>query len=62
GPTLYLNEFCSNYILSNDIRTKLHQNGYTGMETICYILISELKEMEFKLGEIAAMCAAMKRW
>ncbi|KAG1722738.1 uncharacterized protein EDB91DRAFT_1230512 [Suillus paluster] len=62
GPTFSLNEFCSNYTLSNDIRTKLHQNGYTGTETICYILISELKEMEFKLGEIAAMRAAMKRW
>ncbi|KAG1752351.1 uncharacterized protein EDB91DRAFT_1077779 [Suillus paluster] len=62
GLTLSLNKFCSNYTLSDNIRTKLHQNRYTGTETICYILISQLKEMEFKLGEIAAMCAAMKCW
>ncbi|KAG1898661.1 uncharacterized protein F5891DRAFT_981803 [Suillus fuscotomentosus] len=62
GPTLSLNDFYSNYTLSDDIHMKLHQNRYTGMETICYILVSELKEMEFKLGEIAVMRPAMKCW
>jgi len=48
--------------LSDGILTKLSDNDYTGTESICYILISELKEMEFKLGEIAVMRAATKRW
>jgi hypothetical protein len=62
GLTLSLDEFCNNYSLSGDIRAKLSENGYTGTETICYILVPDLKEMGFKLGEIAAMRAAMKRW
>ncbi|KAG1899822.1 uncharacterized protein F5891DRAFT_901698, partial [Suillus fuscotomentosus] len=62
GLSLPLDHFCRDYNLSDGILTKLSDNGYTGTETICYILISELKEMGFKLGEIAAMRAAMKCW
>jgi len=43
---------------------QLHENSQTlghFFEPL-YVLISELKEMDFKLGEIAAMQAAMKRW
>ena len=62
GPTLSLHQFCHDYNLSDNILAKLSDNGYTGTETVCYVLISELKEMGFKLGEIAAMRAAMKHW
>ncbi|KAF9232534.1 hypothetical protein BU15DRAFT_54905, partial [Melanogaster broomeanus] len=62
GAELTLDEFCAKYTLSDGVRTKLHENGYTGTETITFIVISELKEMGFKHGEIAAMKAAVKRW
>jgi hypothetical protein len=38
------------------------ENGYTGTRTIRYIIVSELKEMGFKNGEIAAMKDAVARW
>ncbi|KIJ10259.1 hypothetical protein PAXINDRAFT_86332, partial [Paxillus involutus ATCC 200175] len=43
GQKLSLDEFCDRYSLSQDIHTKLHENGYTGTKTISFIVISELK-------------------
>ncbi|KAF9236601.1 hypothetical protein BU15DRAFT_7820, partial [Melanogaster broomeanus] len=62
GPDLSLDDFCIRYKLSDDVKAKLSENGYFRTETIEFIVISELKEMGFKFGEIAAMKAAMKRW
>jgi len=62
GPDLSLNDFCMSYNLSNEIRTRLHENGYTSAETLTFIVVPELREMGFKFGEIAAMKAAMRRW
>ncbi|KAF8836322.1 hypothetical protein BDN67DRAFT_1014783 [Paxillus ammoniavirescens] len=62
GQKLSLDEFCDRYSLSQDIRTKLHKNGYTGTEMISFIVISELKDMGFKHGEIAVMKAAVRHW
>ena len=41
---------------------KLDENGYTSSNTISYIWVSELKEMGFKHGEIAAMKDAVWQW
>jgi hypothetical protein len=54
--------FCAAFELSQDIHTKLAGNGYTGTQTIRYIIVSELKEMGFKNGEITAMKDAVARW
>ncbi|KAG1719693.1 hypothetical protein EDB19DRAFT_1647862 [Suillus lakei] len=62
GPNLTLDAFCTMYGLSQDIRTKLHDNGYTGSDTLTFIIVPELKEMGFKYGEIAALKAAMRQW
>ncbi|KAG1747363.1 hypothetical protein EDB19DRAFT_1631060, partial [Suillus lakei] len=62
GPDLSLDDFCAQYSLSDDIRSKLHENGYTGTETLSFIIVVELKEMGFKFGEVAAMKAALRRW
>lgn len=62
GPDLSLANFCAVYDLSPDIHAKLTENGYTGTRTIRYIVVSELKEMGFKNGEIAAMKDAVARW
>lgn len=57
-----LADFCSYFELSQDIQQKLASNGYTGTRTIWYIVVSELKEMGFKNGEIAEMKDAVARW
>ncbi|KAG1725773.1 hypothetical protein EDD22DRAFT_853643 [Suillus occidentalis] len=62
GPDLPLADFCAAFELSQDIHAKLADNGYTGTRTIRYIIVSELKEMGFKNGEIAAMKDAVARW
>lgn len=62
GPCLSLSEFCAAYSLSGNIHKKLDDNGYTGSSTISYIRVSELKEMGFKHGEIAAMKDAVRQW
>ncbi|KAI6148063.1 hypothetical protein BKA82DRAFT_16709 [Pisolithus tinctorius] len=62
GPHLTLNEFCLMYSLSNSVHQKLDENGYMTSNTITYIHISELKEMGFKHGEIAAMKDAVRQW
>ncbi|KAG2065185.1 hypothetical protein BDR04DRAFT_1122038 [Suillus decipiens] len=45
-----------------NIHAKLTENGYTGTRTIRYIVMSELKEMGFKNGEIVAMKDAVVQW
>jgi hypothetical protein len=62
SPDLSLPDFCTAYSLSPEIHMKLMGNGYTGTQTIRYIIISELKEMGFKNGEIAAMKDAVAWW
>ena len=62
GPHLTLNEFCLTYSLSNSVHQKLDENGYMTSNTITYIHVSELKEMGFKHGEIAAMKDAVWQW
>ncbi|KAG1822965.1 uncharacterized protein BJ212DRAFT_1263794 [Suillus subaureus] len=55
GPDLPLMDFCAAFELSQDIHAKLADSGYIGTQTIRYIIVSELKEMGFKSGKIAAM-------
>ena len=62
GAHLSLQEFCTRYSLSNAIHQKLDENGYTGSNTITYICVSEMKEMGFKFGEVAAMKDAIQQW
>ena len=62
GPCLTLQQFCSEYSLSDAVYHKLNENGYTSSNTISYIRVSELKEMGFKHGEIAAMKDVVRQW
>ncbi|KAG1908399.1 uncharacterized protein F5891DRAFT_1179917 [Suillus fuscotomentosus] len=62
GPNLTLDSFCMLYGLSEEIRTKLHENGYTSADMLTFIVVPELKEMGFKYGEIAVLKAAMRWW
>ncbi|KAG1742235.1 uncharacterized protein EDB91DRAFT_1081422 [Suillus paluster] len=62
GLDLTLIDFCTKFSLANAILTKLHNNSYTGTHTIKYIVVSELKEMGFMNGKIAAMKDAVEQW
>jgi hypothetical protein len=50
------------YNLSNEILTRFSANGFTTLNQLCYIALSDLKEMEFKRGEIAAIQDAIEMW
>jgi hypothetical protein len=59
---LPLANFCTTYNLSNEILTCFSNNGFTTLNQLCYIALSDLKEMEFKRGEIAAIQYAIETW
>ncbi|KAF8230338.1 hypothetical protein L208DRAFT_1282384 [Tricholoma matsutake] len=62
GPDLSLNKFCRAYDLSNDILGRLKENGYHRAKTFKYVLLPQLHEMGFKLGEIASLQDAVEEW
>jgi hypothetical protein len=56
-------DFCAAFELSLEIRVKLADiNSYTGAWTVRRFVVSELKEIGFKNGEIAAMKDAVAPW
>ncbi|KAG1765075.1 hypothetical protein EV702DRAFT_1204726 [Suillus placidus] len=62
GTDMPLNEFCAEYDLGNTIHVKFVQNAYKEAQFLHFITIPELKEMGFRMGEIAALCDAVERW
>lgn len=62
GPKLTLVEFCTAYELTDLVRERLDANGYTGSNLLPYIELTELKDMGFKPGEIAALKEAVRSW
>jgi hypothetical protein len=57
-----LAEFCSAHNLSNEILRRFSDNGFTSVNQLCYITLSDLKDMEFKRGEVAAIQDAIETW
>jgi hypothetical protein len=62
GNDANLVEFCNQYNLSSNILTKLQDNAYTDASQLQFVQITDLKDMEFKLGEIASLRVAVERW
>lgn len=62
GPKLTIEEFCAIYSLSNEILSRLRENGYSGSHVIQHIEIGELRSMQFKPGEIAELKEAVRVW
>jgi hypothetical protein len=62
GLTYSIEEFCTQFKLSNLILTKLKDNGYSCTHTIKFIEVSELQSMGFKFGEIAELKEAVWLW
>lgn len=57
-----LTQFCDIYHLSPTILEKLHENLYTDARAFRFVTIEELREMKFRLGEIAALRDAVELW
>ncbi|KAG2154806.1 hypothetical protein DEU56DRAFT_751437 [Suillus clintonianus] len=62
GRDIPLDEFCTEYDLGNNIHVKFTENAYKEAQFLRFVTISELKEMGFQLGEIAALRDAVEWW
>lgn len=62
GQYLTLQDFCTQYDITDTVRNKLSDEGYTNSRVLQYIAIEELKEVGFKNGEIASLKDAVIRW
>ena len=59
---MLLSKFCAQYSLDLGILIKFTTNGFTHACMLCFIQIDELKEMEFCLGDIAALKDRVEHW
>ena len=50
------------YALSDEILSRFMENGYAILNQLSYTTVRDLKEMEFKRGDIAAIQCALARW
>ena len=57
-----LANFCQIYQLGDPILQKFVKNGFVQSRMLRFVQIAELKEMEFLLGEIAALKDAVETW
>lgn len=57
-----LMEFCATYQLSQNILACFEDQGFTALNQLCYISLSDLKGMLFKPGEIASIQDAIAIW
>ena len=62
GPDLTLAEFCLAHRLTDGVRNKLEENGYSGSHTFQYAQWEELWEAGLKAGEIAQLKHAILMW
>jgi hypothetical protein len=62
GPDLNIEDFCHIYKLDNEILMRLKRNGYHRTKTFKHITIPQLRDMEFKHGEIASLQDAVDEW
>jgi hypothetical protein len=62
GPDMTIKDFCHLYGLGDPVLQKFVNNGYAHAHMLRFVQLAELKEMEFLLGEIAAMKDAVERW
>jgi hypothetical protein len=62
GHDMPLAQFCTDFKLSDKVFEKLRDNGYQDARVLRFLMIDELKEMNFRLGEIAALRDAVEMW
>jgi hypothetical protein len=62
GFDMAIDEFCKVYQLSDSITKKLTENSYTYARMLRFVTIEEVRQMDFRLGEIAALRDAVDQW
>ncbi|KAF7326738.1 hypothetical protein MVEN_02592700 [Mycena venus] len=62
GARMPISDFCERYDLGTSIAEKLTNNGYKYSSVFYLIKLSELKEMEFRPGEVAELRDAVGQW
>ena len=62
GPDMPLEAFCKQFGLEDDVLNKFHTHKFSYARTLRFVTIGELKDMSFKLGEIAALRDAVESW
>jgi hypothetical protein len=62
GNDMSIAAFCGLYQLDDSITTKFASHSFKEACLLRYVTFSDLKEMEFKFGQIAALCDAVERW
>jgi hypothetical protein len=62
GPDMTIREFCTLYDLTDAVHHKFTSNLYMHTCMLRVLMVDETKEMNFLLGEIAALQDALNRW
>jgi hypothetical protein len=62
GAGITIPAFCDLYDLDPSIRDKFHAHGFKNADVFYLVKLSELKEMDFKVGEIAELQNAVRQW
>lgn len=62
GLDMPTSDFCKTYLLSSNIEKRLTDHGYTHARMLRFIQVDELKEMEYRMGEIACLKDAVEQW
>jgi hypothetical protein len=62
GPSLALEDFCSQYQVDDTVRQKLSDEGYKTLHHLQYAMVQELKKAGFQIGEIASLKDTFTRW
>jgi hypothetical protein len=62
GEDMSIVAFCILYQLDDSIAMKFASHSFKEARLLRYVTFSDLKEMEFKFGEIAALRDAVERW
>jgi hypothetical protein len=62
GNDVPIAEFCNTYGLGESILKKLQDNFYLHARVLRFVTIQELKDMDFRLGEIASLRDAVEVW
>jgi hypothetical protein len=62
GPSLTIEAFCTQYQLDDDICARFRQHKFKKTDSFAYIAVSQLTAMEFMVGEVAELQAAVAQW
>jgi hypothetical protein len=62
GPKMDIETFCTVYSLSEELLSRFREHRISGTHAFAHIGTKELKEMDFKIGEIIDIKEAVKEW